>query len=98
MSQELEEQQRLSCELKEQLRSLEADRVRITEQIKIIEAKLLVQELRSKVRVKAEEINQLRARKQELEDRLESEEKKILVPEEQVQVTLSQEEPSYGNL
>jgi len=96
MSQELEEQQRLSYELKEQLRSLEADRVRITEQIGIIEAKLLVQELRNKVRVKTEEINQLRVRKQELEERLKSGEK-TSVPEEQMHIAPSQEEPSYGN-
>lgn len=96
MSQELEEQQRLSYELKEQLRSLEADRVRIAEQIGIIEAKLLVQELRNKVRVKTEEINQLRVRKQELEERLESKEK-TSVPEEQMHIGPSQEELSYKN-
>jgi predicted nuclease with TOPRIM domain len=96
MSQELEEQQRISRELKEQLRSLEAERVRITEQIRIIEAKLLVQELRNKVKVKTEEINQLRVRKQELEERLESKETTPVI-EEQIQVTPRQEESSYGN-
>jgi predicted nuclease with TOPRIM domain len=72
MSLELEEQQRVAYDLKEQLRSLEADRVRITEQIRIIEAKLLVQELRVKVKVKSEEVDQLRRKKQELEERLHS--------------------------
>lgn len=72
MSLELEEQQRIAYDLKEQLRSLEADRVRITEQIRIIEAKLLVQELRVKVKVKSEEVDQLRRKKQELEERLQS--------------------------
>ena len=72
MSQELEEQQRITNELEEQLRSLTADRVRITEQIKIIEAKLSVQGLRAKVKAAIEENNKLRAKKQELENRLES--------------------------
>lgn len=72
MSQELEEQQRITNELEEQLRSLTADRVRITEQIKIIEAKLSVQGLRAKVKAAIEENNKLRAKKQELESRLES--------------------------
>lgn len=72
MSQELEEQQRITNELEEQLRSLTADHVRITEQIKIIEAKLSVQGLRAKVKAAIEENNKLRAKKQELESRLES--------------------------
>lgn len=72
MSQELEEQQRITNELEEQLRSLTADRVRITEQIKIIEAKLSVQGLRAKIKAAIEENNKLRAKKQELESRLES--------------------------
>jgi len=92
MSKEIEEQQQLTYELKEQLRSLEADSMRITEQIKILEAKLVVQEFRDKVRVKKEEINQLQARKQELEEKLKSPEK-TLAPEEQIQFTPSQEEP-----
>ena len=92
MSKEIEEQQQFAYELKEQLRSLESDRVRITEQIKAIEAKLIVQELRDKVRVKREEINQLRAKKQELEEKLKSPEK-APAPEEQMQFTPSQEEP-----
>jgi len=92
MSKEIEEQQQFAYELKEQLRSLEADRVRITEQIKAIEAKLIVQELRDKVRVKREEINQLRAKKQELEEKLKSPEK-APAPEEQMQFTPSQEDP-----
>lgn len=70
MSLELEEQQRIAYDLKEQLRSLEADRVRITEQIRVIEAKLVVQELRVKVKLKGDEVSQLRKKKQELEERL----------------------------
>jgi len=92
MSKEIEEQQQLTYELKEQLRSLDADRVRITEQIKALEAKMIVQELRDKVRVKKEEINQLQARKQELEEKLKSPEK-TPAPEEQMQFAPSQEEP-----
>jgi len=91
MSKEIEDQQRLTHEFKEQLRSLEAERVRITEQINILEAKLVVQEMRDKVRVKTEEINQLRAKKQELEEKLKSREK-IPAPEEHVQFVPSQEE------
>lgn len=95
MSQELEEQQRLTYELKEQLRSLGADRVRITEQMRILEAKLVVQELRNQVTVMAEENNQLRARKQKLQEKLESQEKTSTSEEaeEQVQFAPSQEEP-----
>lgn len=92
MSREIEEQQGLTYELKEQLRSLEPERVRITEQIRILEAKLVVEELRDKVRVKTEEINQLRAKKQELEEKLKSREK-TPASEEQVQFAPSQEEP-----
>lgn len=95
MSQELEEQQRLTYELKEQLQSLGADRVRITEQMRILEAKLVVQELRNQVTVMAEENNQLRARKQKLQEKLESQEKTSTSEEaeEQVQFAPSQEEP-----
>lgn len=74
MSKELEEQQRITYELKDQLRSLEADRIRITEQIRIIEAKLVVQELRDAVRVKTQVIKELRVKKQELEEKLRSRE------------------------
>ena len=91
MSKELEEQQRLTYELKDQLRSLEADRIRITEQIRIIEAKLMVQELRDAVRVKTEAIKELRVKKQELEEKLRSREI-LTTPEEQVEFTSSQEE------
>jgi len=42
--------------------------------------------------VKKEEINQLQARKQELEEKLKSPEK-TPAPEEQIQFTPSQEEP-----
>ena len=85
MSEELEEQQRITYELKDKLRSLEADRVCITEQIKILEAKLLVQELLGKIKVATEENDRLQAKKQELERRLESHQE-ILTSKEQVQV------------
>ena len=91
MSQDLEEQQRLTHELKEQLRTLEDDRVRITQQISILEAKLVVQELRDKVRIKTEVINGLQAKKLELEEKLQPREK-TLIPEEQVEFTPDQEE------
>lgn len=95
MSQELEEQQRLTDELKEQLRSLEADRIRITEQIKILEAKLVVRELRNQVKVRTEENNQLQARKQKLKEKLESQEETSTSEEAegQIQAAPSQEEP-----
>jgi len=97
MSQELEEQQRLTDELKEQLRLLAADCVRITEQIRILEAKLVVQEFRNQVTVMTEENNQLRAKKQELKEKLESQEKTSTSEEveEQVQVAPRKEEPSH---
>jgi hypothetical protein len=91
MSQDLEEQQRLTHELKEQLRTLEDDRLRITQQIGILEAKLMVQELRDKVRIKTEVVNELQARKQELEEKLQSRET-TLIPQEQVDLTPNQEE------
>jgi len=91
MSQELEEQQRLTDEIKEQLRLLAAERVRITEQIKILEAKLVVQELRKQVTVMTEENNQLRAKLQRLREKLDSQEK-TSTSEEQVLVP-SREEP-----
>ena len=93
MSQELDEQQRITYELREQLRSLEAERVRINELIKILEAKLVVQDLREEVRVKTEIVNQLRIRRQELEEKLGRSE---VVPasETQIQPTPNQEEPS----
>jgi regulator of replication initiation timing len=91
MSQELEEQQRLTDEIKEQLRLLAAERVRITEQIKILEAKLGVQELRKQVTVMTEENNQLRAKLQRLIEKLGSQEN-TSTSEEQVQVIPSREE------
>ena len=91
MSQDLEEQQRITHELKEQLRTLEDDRVRITQSISILEAKLVVEELRDKVRIKTEVINELQAKKLELEEKLRSREK-TLIPEEQVGFTPDQEE------
>ncbi|MCW3980073.1 MAG: hypothetical protein NWF11_01200 [Candidatus Bathyarchaeota archaeon] len=97
MSKELEEQQRLTYELKDQLRSLEADRIRITEQIRIIEAKLMVQELRDAVRVKTEAIKELRVKKQELEEKLRSREI-LTTPEEQVEFIPSQEENQRTHL
>ncbi|MCW4052227.1 MAG: hypothetical protein NWE78_03320 [Candidatus Bathyarchaeota archaeon] len=94
MSKELEEQQRITYELKDQLRSLEADRIRITEQIRIIEGKLVVQELRDAVRVKTEAIKELRVKKQKLEEKLRSREISI-TPEKQVEFIPSQEENQH---
>jgi len=92
MSKELEEQQRLTLELKDQLRSLEADRIRITEQIRIIEAKLVVQELRDAVRVKTEVIKELRVKKQELEEKLRPRESPPPAAQEQMTFLPTQEE------
>jgi hypothetical protein len=91
MSQDLEEQQRLTHELKEHLRTLEDDRLRVTQQIGILEAKLVVQELRDKVRIKTEVVNELQARKKELEEKLQSREN-TLIPQEQVDLIPNQEE------
>lgn len=91
MSLELEEQQRIAYELKEQLRSLEADRMRITEQIRVIEAKLVVQELRVRVKLKSDEVDQLRKKKRELEERLHA--GRAPATDDHAQVTLSQTNP-----
>ncbi len=92
MSQELEEQERVTHELKEKLRSLESDRVSINEQIKILEAKLLVQELRGKIRAAVDENMRLQAKKQELEKKLESQ-REVLASREHMRVAANQEPP-----
>jgi len=100
MSQEIEGQQRLTLELREQLRSLEDERVRITEQIQVLEVKLEVQELRDQVTMKTEVVKRLRARKQELEGKLRLSEEtpaQTQAPEEQVQLASSQEESSRSH-
>ncbi|MCW3985399.1 MAG: hypothetical protein NWE91_03185 [Candidatus Bathyarchaeota archaeon] len=87
MSQEFEEQQRLAYELKEQLKSLEEEERSLIERVKILEAKLEVQDLLDKVRAKRETNGQLRNRIKELEERLKSQEK----PPIQAQLASQQE-------
>jgi len=87
MSQEFEEQQRLAYELKEQLKSLEDEEKSLIERVKILEAKLEVQNLLDKVRAKRETNGQLRDRIKELEERLKSREK----PPIQAQLASQQE-------
>lgn len=71
MSSELEEQQRLACELKEQLQAMEEEERTLREKIGVLEAKHVVKDLYSKVKVKREALNQLRNRMKELEEKLE---------------------------
>jgi hypothetical protein len=92
MSQELEEQQRLASNLKEQLQSMEDEERMLTEKIRVLDAKLVVQELQDKVKVKSEGINQLRDRVKMLEEKLRSPQKapveeqpQIISPEEKAQ-------------
>jgi predicted nuclease with TOPRIM domain len=90
MSQELEEQQRIAAELKERLQSLETERLNVIEKIRVAEAKIEVQELRDKLKIKSEAVSQLRDKLKELEERLKIQEPTIV--EEQTQVTPQQEE------
>ena len=92
MSHELEEQQRLAVSLKEQLQSMEDEERMLTERIRVVEAKLVVQELQDKVRVKGEAIDQLRDRVKMLEEKLRTpkkssaeEQPQIITPEEKAQ-------------
>ena len=70
MNQELEEQQRIAVELKDQLQTLETERSTLTEKINIVEAKLEVHELRNKVQLKKAVVNQLKGKLTELEEKL----------------------------
>lgn len=72
MSSEFEEQQRIAHELREQLRSLEEEEKSLTAKVKVLEAKLVVQDLLGKVKAKRESISHLRTKIQELEGRLKS--------------------------
>jgi len=83
MNPELEEQQKLVCELKDQLQSMEKEEKKLTENVRLLETKLVVQDLQDKIKVKSEAINQLRNKATELEEKLRS---KTLTPvEEQIQ-------------
>jgi predicted nuclease with TOPRIM domain len=93
MSLEHEEQQKTTYELKEQLRSLEADRVCINEQIKILEAKLVIQELRDRIKLAVEENNRLRVKKRDLEQKLELQQRSSIV-NNQRQASSDQGQPS----
>ena len=84
MSAELEEQQRLVYELKEQYKSMEQEEKDLNEKTRILEAKLVVEDLREKIKVKSEAINQLHSRVKELEGKLGSEE--TISTEEQAQM------------
>ena len=50
MSHELEEQQRLAYELREQLKSMEIEERTLDEKVKTLEAKLVVQDLLEQVK------------------------------------------------
>jgi len=84
MSAELEEQQRLVYELKEQYRSMEQEEKDLNEKTRILETKLVVEDLREKIKVKSEAINQLHSRVKELEGKLRPEE--TIPTEEQAQM------------
>jgi predicted nuclease with TOPRIM domain len=70
MTQELEEQQRIAIELKEELQVLEMERQAITDKINVAEAKLEVHNLRNKVDVKKAIVSQLKSKLTELEEKL----------------------------
>lgn len=70
MNPELEEQQKLVCELKDQLQSIEKEEKELTENVRLLETKLVVQDLQEKIKVKSEAINQLRNKATELEEKL----------------------------
>ena len=90
MSAKLEEQQRLVYELKEQFQSMEQEEKDLNEKSRILEAKLVVKDLREKIKVKSEAINQRPNRVKELEGKLGPEE---TVPEkEPAQVNTPPEE------
>ncbi len=93
MNQELEEQQRIAVELKDQLQTLEMERSTLTEKINIVEAKLEVYDLQSKVQLKRAVVDQLKGKLTELEERLlqkgSPQEPKII--EEQPQIESKQE-------
>ena len=84
MSAELEEQQRLVYELKEQYRSMEQEEKDLNEKTRILETKLVVEDLREKIKLKSEAINQLHSRVKELEGKLGPEE--TIPTEEQAQM------------
>lgn len=75
MNSELEEQQKLVFDLKENLQSMETEEKDLIEKVRILETKLVVQDLQSKVKVKSESIGQLRSKVEELEEKLRTSEK-----------------------
>ena len=90
MSAKLEEQQRLVYELKEQFQSMEQEEKDLNEKSRILEAKLVVKDLREKIKVKSEAINQLHNRVKELEGKLGSGE--TVPAKEQAQMNTPPEE------
>ncbi len=82
MNPEIEEQQRLASQFKDQLSSMEEEERRLNERIMLLEAKLVVQELQSKVKVKRDVINQLQNRINELEAKLEQTDE-IIAPQQE---------------
>lgn len=82
MNPEIEEQQRLASQFKDQLSSMEEEERRLNERIMMLEAKLVVQELQSKVKVKRDVINQLQNRISELEAKLENTDEMIAPQQE----------------
>jgi len=90
MNPQLEEQQKLVCELKDQLQSMEMEEKELTEKVRTLETKLVVQDLQDKIKVKSEAISQLRSKAIELEEKLRSKEAPQV--QEQIQPVPSHEE------
>jgi hypothetical protein len=91
MNLELEEQQKLACELKERLQSMEKEERELNEKVRILETKLVVHDLRNKVKVKNEALNQLRSKVGELEEKLKT--KEVPVVEHIQSPPLQEEKP-----
>jgi len=90
MNPQLEEQQKLVCDLKDQLQSMEIEEKELTEKVRTLETKLVVQDLQDKIKVKSEAISQLRSKATELEEKLKS--KTTTQVQEQIQPAPSHEE------
>jgi hypothetical protein len=95
MNPELEEQQKLVFDLKEKLQSMETEEKDLTEKVRVLETKLVVQDLQGKVKVKSEAIDQLRSKVEELEEKLKSNKKpeteEALPKDEEMQLVQPQE-------
>jgi vacuolar-type H+-ATPase subunit E/Vma4 len=70
MNQEFENQRILTNALREQLQSMRNEEKRLQQRIRLVEARLIVQELRERIMGKGEALSQLRSKVGELESRL----------------------------